>query len=140
MLLYSIGFALMYATGAYFSADALAFLILPNWRSPSMIEIIYAFGISAVLIILHYVLVRYGRKRNYLTKPMIFVLCTIDLISFGLAFMVTTVMAWGGSISNYLGSVIGIDESRGAYWMLVLFLAHRVCTTRRMIRGQRGRD
>ena len=129
MIVYNIIFALLYAVGAYLSANALTFLMAFDIRPFYTIEIVYSFGIAVAVIVLREILMYFGRRKQYLTKYLMIGFCIIDLISYGSVFFVTMFWIGGSGLLNYLDAVTGISLFVAAYWILVSFLVYRIYVT-----------
>lgn len=129
MIIYSTIFVLFYATGAYFSINAIVYHIFFD-NQKNFIEIIYLYAILFLLLAGHTLLYRYGQKRQYISKPLIIILCCLDAITFGIFFLIIKFFMLDAGMINYFKTLIWPSIRASAYWLLIAALLHRIWITR----------
>ncbi len=132
MVIYGSLFVLFYAIGAYFSVNAIAYHIMFD-NPKHFIEIIYMYGVLFALLAGHALLYRYGKRKGYIAKSLIIILCGIDIAAFGLILLTVTFFVLDGGLLNYFKTLFRISVPASAYWLLVIMAFHRIWVTKRFL-------
>ena len=108
----------------YISNAMLTQALVYDRRSTTAIVVITV--ISLVFLVLHYLILYFGRKKNKIHTASIILLCVVDLLAFGFLFLLYSLTALFRGIIIF---VISLASDSHIYRLIITFLGLRTITT-----------
>lgn len=85
--------------------------------------------LSILLLGAHYLMLHYGQRRNQLSTASVFLLCVVDLIAFGVFFLVMTLFTLPIGLFHYIELIVSLDWDSQIYRLLAVFPLLRILST-----------